>query len=353
MKNNRKSFNEIINNIKEIATKTIQDVKQHPEFYKITFDEQKALETINGVEFSKGVVRFADGITDVINNKIIINEEASKKWGDNYHKLVMLHELAHSFTYNVSNVEQAHCRSWLYWQYAFYKEAFGEYKAKELSKYNIARYAGLFNDSGIEPIEKFAQRIGVEFNDIDFNLPNVKNHCSNLLKHSEEFVKVRYFLREIDKTNSSLSCFEIQDEINQSCNEVIKNLVETLKNADTNSLENNELLKELLNDKETSMLLKNNFGNQISNIFGNSTENKNIENTKVLVDRDLLSRVSSHLYDLMGEYQQNIEAGVDGYKELLDEVKEADEMLERYLEKSSNKNISQSKPTPENEGMEM
>ena len=180
-----KTFDEIINEVKSIATKSIQDVKQHPEFYKINFNEQKANEIINGVSFEKGVARFADGITDVINNRIIINQDASVKWGENYHKLVMLHELAHSFTHNVSNVHQGHCRSWFYWQYAFYKEAFGEYKAKELSKYNIARYAGMLNDSGIEPIRKFANRIGGEFDQIDFNLPNVKNYCSNLLKQSD------------------------------------------------------------------------------------------------------------------------------------------------------------------------
>ena len=54
--------------------------------------------------------------------------------------------------------------------------------------------------------EEFANRIGVEFDEIDFNLPNIKNYCSNLLKQPNTQ------LESLDKNKLKKHCDENEDE---------------------------------------------------------------------------------------------------------------------------------------------
>lgn len=193
-------FNNLTQVVKSTGEQVIEKMLAKSNEYNISVNPTEV--DFNKLCISRAPLFTADGLTDKNGKFILINLYGSTgKWGHNYHKLVMLHELAHLLSNTVSQAQPGHNREWLYWQHELYKEAFNEEVAKKLSAYNIARYAGNLRDSNIQGIKEFANRIlGIEDinTQIDYNLPNVKNYCFNLLKEWEKDKKQEQKFTETD-----------------------------------------------------------------------------------------------------------------------------------------------------------
>jgi Zn-dependent peptidase ImmA (M78 family) len=107
----KKDIKDIIREIYGVSLTACDIAVKNEKKFGMKADMYKAITCLVNLTIDKMDLNCADGQTIPSRKIIYYNARSSVKWGEKYLKLVLLHELAHYFTHEVSGVTSSHCRT--------------------------------------------------------------------------------------------------------------------------------------------------------------------------------------------------------------------------------------------------